>query len=103
MNKNVIRDKMIEILCTAHLDADPRDTIRERYAYAVDLLIEAGTTIQRWTPIEERLPTINDANADNCVLAIHKACKKRYFRWRTVVDNPFDFTHWMPVPDDLSN
>jgi hypothetical protein len=62
--------------------------------------VSTAETIQKWTTIEERLPTIDDANADNCVLAIHKACKKRYFHWRTVVDNPFDFTHWMSVPDD---
>jgi hypothetical protein len=52
----------------------------------------------KWIPVSERLPTIYDADADNCVLAIHKASKKRYYHWRSVADNPFDFTHWMSTP-----
>ena len=52
----------------------------------------------RWIPVTERLPTIYDADADNCVLAIHKASNKRYYHWSSVADNPFDFTHWMETP-----
>ena len=51
-----------------------------------------------WISVKDRLPTIYDADADNCVLAIHKASNKRYYHWRSVADNPFDFTCWMRTP-----
>ena len=57
-----------------------------------------GVTVQEWVSVKDRLPTIYDADADNCVLAIHKASNKRYYHWRSVADNPFDFTHWMKTP-----
>lgn len=69
-----------------------------------DHLIANGVTLDnqvsssKWIPVSERLPTFYDADADNCVLAIHKASNKRYYHWRSVVDNPFDFTHWMRTP-----
>lgn len=53
----------------------------------------------RWTPVTERLPTEDDADSDNGVLAIHMGSKKRYYHWRSVADNPFDFTHWMPLSE----
>ena len=61
-------------------------------------LIANGVTVQEWISAKDRLPTIYDADADNCVLAIHKASNKRYYHWRSVADNPFDFTHWMKTP-----
>ena len=56
------------------------------------------TNVGEWISVNDRLPTIYDADADNCVLAIHKARNKRYYHWRSVADNPFDFTHWMKTP-----
>lgn len=53
---------------------------------------------RRWISVTERLPTIYDADDDNCVLAIHKASNKRYYHWRSVADNPFDFTYWTRTP-----
>lgn len=61
-------------------------------------LISKGVTVQEWISVKDRLPTIYDADADNCVLAIHKASNKRYYHWRSVANNPFDFTHWMKTP-----
>ena len=61
-------------------------------------LIAHGVTVHEWISVKDRLPTIYDADEDNCVLAIHKASKKRYYHWRSVADNPFDFTHWMKTP-----
>lgn len=54
--------------------------------------------VQEWIAVKDRLPTIYDADANNCVLAIHKKTNKRYYHWRTVADNPFDFTYWMKTP-----
>ena len=63
-----------------------------------DYLISNGVTVQEWISVKDRLPTIYDADADNCVLAIHKSGNKRYYHWRSVANNPFDFTHWMKTP-----
>ena len=63
-----------------------------------DYLIRNGVTVQEWISVKDRLPTIYDADADNCVLAIHKASNKRYYHWRSVANNPFDFTHWLKTP-----
>lgn len=54
---------------------------------------------QKWIPVSKRLPTEDDADADYAVLAIHKRSVKRYFHWKSVADNPFDFTYWMPLPE----
>ena len=61
-------------------------------------LIANGVTVQEWVSVTERLPTVYDADDDNCVLAIHKATNKRYYHWRSVADNPFDFTYWTRTP-----
>lgn len=53
-----------------------------------------------WTRVEDRLPTEDDvASPELGVLAIHKASKKKYWHYRCVVDNPFDFIYWMPLPE----
>lgn len=63
--------------------------------------VERLRDVQRWIPVTERLPneTDTDDNRDSCVLAIHKKINQCYFNWNTVVNNPFDFTHWMPLPE----
>ena len=65
---------------------------------AANILIANGVTVQEWISVQDRLPTIYDADADDCVLAIHKSGNKRYYHWRSVANNPFDFTHWMKTP-----
>ena len=93
-----MREKLIELLERAFesfID-DPYCMPDEREF--ADHLIANGVTVQKWISVKDRLPTIYDADADNCVLAIHKASNKRYYHWRSVADNPFDFTHWMKTP-----
>lgn len=55
--------------------------------------------VGKWIPVTERLPTDADADDLGAVLAVHKASRKKYYHWRSVADNPFDFTHWMPLPE----
>ena len=89
-----VREKLIEILrkpIFPHELADPIEAV-------ADYLLDSGVTVQEWISVKDRLPTIYDADADNCVLAIHKASNKRYYHWRSVANNPFDFTHWMKTP-----
>ena len=89
-----VREKLVEILrkpIFPHELVDPIEAV-------ADYLLDSGVTVQEWVSVKDRLPTIHDANADNCVLAIHKVTNRRYYHWRTVVDNPFDFTFWSKVP-----
>jgi len=102
------REKLIELIDEAlesgcrHNSCSNCSYLEEEHcsmAVIADHLIANGVTVQKWIPVTERLPNGHDADADICVLAIHKACNKRYWHWRSVKDNPFDFTHWMPTPE----
>ena len=86
-----VREKMVDIL------EEPCGGLYPACELA-DYLLDQGVTVQEWISVKDRLPTIYDADADNCVLAIHKASNKRYYHWRSVANNPFDFTHWMKTP-----
>ena len=93
-----VKEKLVEL----QLQADIADNISENGTqhreFIADLMIANGVTVQEWISVKYRLPTIYDADADGCVLAIHKAGNKRYYHWRSVANNPFDFTHWMKTP-----
>ena len=93
-----VREKLVEL----QLQADIADNISENGTqhreFIADLMIANGVTVQEWVSVTERLPTIYDADDDNCVLAIHKATNNRYYHWRSVADNPFDFTYWTRTP-----
>ena len=100
-----IREKLVDLLGNIYLPimAGP-DVIGEyRIPHKLkeeiaDHLIANCVTMQEWVSVDDRLPTIYDADDDNCVLAIHKATNKRYHHWRSVADNPFDFTYWTRTP-----
>ena len=95
-----VREKLVEILKQAPFEGKVFDEWwwEEKIKRIADHLIMNGVTVQEWISVKDRLPTIYDADADNCVLAIHKASNKRYYHWRSVANNPFDFTHWMKTP-----
>ena len=99
------REKLVDILDHIYLPmmAGPNTIGEYRIPHEfneeiADHLITNGVTVQEWVPVTERLPTIYDADDDNCVLAIHKATNKRYYHWRSVANNPFDFTYWTRTP-----
>ena len=91
-----VREKLMELL-TEFYGCDPMYYGVDALAIAQHLIAN-GVTVQKWISVTERLPTIYDADDDNCVLAIHKATNKRYYHWRSVADNPFDFTYWTRTP-----
>lgn len=63
------------------------------------LPIAKGVTIQRWIPVTERVPTEEDANPNESVLAINKDDGfARSWIWDIVARWPQEFTHWMPLP-----
>ena len=90
-----VREKLVELFYDNNVRCDQKI---EGLADDVIDIIAHGVTVQEWISVKDRLPTIYDADADNCVLAIHKASNKRYYHWRSVANNPFDFTHWMKTP-----
>ena len=95
-----VREKLLELLkgsklCSKRFDDQYSD---RTISIIADHLITHGVTVQEWISVTERLPTIYDADDDNCVLAIHKATNKRYYHWRSVANNPFDFTYWARTP-----
>lgn len=90
-----IKEKLVELFYDNNVRCDQKI---EGLVDDVMDIIANGVTVQEWISVKDRLPTIYDADADNCVLAIHKASNKRYCHWQSVADNPFDFTHWMKTP-----
>ena len=93
-----VREKLVELLDDMQRSGTGYFGNAIENKKIADHLIRNGVTVQEWISVTERLPTIYDADDDNCVLAIHKATNKRYYHWRSVADNPFDFTYWTRTP-----
>ena len=93
-----VKEKLVELQLQADIEDNISENGTQHREFIADLMIANGVTVQEWISVKDRLPTIYDADADNCVLAIHKASNKRYYHWRSVANNPFDFTHWMKTP-----
>lgn len=56
--------------------------------------------VAEWTPIDDRLPTQEDADVHGCVIAWHVYQGVLITGWRYVAENRF-FSHWMrtiPAP-----
>ena len=98
MSDNDVRKKLVELLQDANNPVWKWFPNNASMMQLANYLIAHGITVQEWVSVTERLPTIYDADDDNCVLAIHKATNKRYYHWRSVANNPFDFTYWTRTP-----
>ena len=64
-----------------------------------DGLIAHGVTVQEWISVKDRLPTREDANETESILAINK--DEKYvgrWGWDIVARWPTEFTYWMPLP-----
>ena len=64
-----------------------------------DGLIANGVTVQEWISVKDRLPTREDANETESILAINK--DEKYvgrWIWDIVARWPNEFTYWMPLP-----
>ena len=86
-----VREKLVQLL----KDIMPLFTFEEQ----VDYLIDHGVTVQEWISVEDRLPTREDANETESILAINK--DERYvgrWVWDIVARWPTEFTYWMPIP-----
>lgn len=72
--------------------------------YCVDCLAtrlyKEGVTIQKWIPVTERLPTREDADETESIVAIHKdEGEAGIWSWDIVCIHHSAFTHWMPLPE----
>ncbi len=109
-----VREKLIELLlkdveCDKNGNGNCEiceykyaDKSCEKYLSRIfaDHLIANGVTVQEWISVEDRLPTIEDANETESILAIHK--DEKYvgrWLWDIVAEYPTEFTHWMPLPE----
>lgn len=106
-----MREKLIELLKEAEYKCLERAipmTTEERegelvdgdgYGFYADHLITHGVTVQEWIAVKDRLPTREDANETESILAINK--DEKYvgrWVWDIVARWPTGFTYWMPLP-----
>ena len=63
-------------------------------------LVEAPTIeVPRWIPVTERLPTEDDVNYYDLVLAKHRVAEDaEAWNYRAIARHPSEFTYWMPIP-----
>ena len=92
-----VREKLVElifkILCRRiHKSCKLAENI-------ADDLIADGVTVHEWISVKDRLPTREDANETESILAINK--DEKYvgrWVWDIVARWPTEFTYWMPLP-----
>ena len=96
-----VREKLVEILKQAPFEGKVLDEWwwEEKIARIADHLIAHGVTVQEWISVKDRLPTREDANETESILAINK--DEKYvgrWVWDIVARWPTEFTYWMPLP-----
>ena len=88
-----VMEKLVELIESArYWGSNTSEEIAEN-------LIANGVTMQEWISVEDRLPTREDANETESILAINK--DERYvgrWVWDIVARWPTEFTYWMPIP-----
>lgn len=87
-----VREKLVELL-------DDFVSYEYNTEELVDELIAHGITVQEWISVKDRLPTREDANETESILAINK--DEKYvgkWVWDIVARWPTEFTYWMPLP-----
>lgn len=113
-----IKEKLVELLVDFNLDTNNHicdgcgtRPVSESCVEIADYLIANGVTIQPqdhiredtkmvgWISVEERLPTKEDADGNECVLAEHKVYGGvRCWLWDSIVNCPEQFLYWMRTP-----
>lgn len=120
-----VRETLVELICEAHSKATDAEvfadaTYAQQLEMEADHLIANGVTIQRWIPVEERLPETHKT-ADGCVCSdvlifrqkttVHMGyCVKQIeiiaeepvviTRWYDQAGHRWeDVTHWTPLPE----
>ena len=94
-----IREKLVELLDDMQRSGTGYFGSAIENKKIADYLITHGVTVQKWIPVKDRLPTREDANETESILAINK--DERYvgrWVWDIVARWPTEFTYWMPLP-----
>lgn len=92
------REKLIELLKSD--DCPIILVLGDNMNGLADYLIANGVTVQEWISVKDRLPTREDANETESILAINK--DEKYvgrWLWDIVARWPDEFTNWMPLPE----
>ena len=72
---------------------------RAAVEHVANWLVQNDVTVQEWISVNDRLPTREDANETESILAINK--DEKYvgrWVWDIVARWPTEFTYWMPLP-----
>lgn len=92
----VVKEKLIELLTTmifVRHGVDPAEAI-------ADFLIDNGVTIQKWIPVEEKLPENGQQVIRYHGLAWNpKKTAAFYYEGDEKLYGWSDVTHWWPVPE----
>ena len=91
-----VREKLVELFYDNNVRCGKKI---EGLADDVMDIIANGVTVQEWVPVKDRLPTREDANETESILAINK--DEKYvgrWVWDIVARWPTEFTYWMPLP-----
>ena len=98
-----VREKLVELLREAPYNIFGNKLGNCYFDSCLELianhLIAHGVTAQEWISVEDRLPTREDANETESILAINK--DEKYvgrWVWDIVARWPTEFTYWMPIP-----
>lgn len=101
------RKKLIELLNKAHAEYYAKCDFSKGYMETLaDSLLANGVTFAtdtnvdcEWISVADRLPTVDDADEVDHIMAIIKGDEfAQIFCWRSIVNLPEVFTHWMPLP-----
>lgn len=103
------REKLIELLHVSVCNYDCEECkysisddvcINHLEEMAADNLLANGVTLKRWISVSDQLPTREDANEIELVLAINKQeGHVREWFWDVVAEHPETFSYWMPLPE----
>ena len=103
-----IREKLVELLAPymsinacefRNADCDLANCRTCNARAAADHLLANGVTVQEWIPVEDRLPTKEDAKImGGYLLAIQNGKKPNVWKWTEVAKYPEFFTYWYSLP-----
>lgn len=98
-----MKQKILDLIIAAKRTAPETGGFAE---WLAEYLVANGVTVQRWIPVEERLPQkideynvmIEGAKSPTTLWYLYG-----YGRWCEIVDDEmgetYAVTHWMPLPD----
>lgn len=89
-----VREKLVELIRETGMVEN-----ENRCKIIAEELMQNGVTVQEWISVKDRLPTREDANETESILAINK--DEKYvgrWVWDIVARCPTEFTYWMPLP-----